>query len=70
MIKNAIIGVLALLSLFLFFYALTQQIKAEQLTELRKGSFAAKRSTRGCCGTSKETSRIGRLELERASQAR
>lgn len=29
-----IIGVLALLSLFLFFFALTQQIKAQQLSEL------------------------------------
>lgn len=34
MIKNVIIGVLALLSLFLFFFALTQQIKAQQLSEL------------------------------------
>jgi hypothetical protein len=34
MIKNVIIGVLALLSLFLFLFALTQQIKAQQLSEL------------------------------------
>ncbi len=34
MIKNVIIGVLVLLSLFLFLYALTHQIKAQQLREL------------------------------------
>ncbi len=32
--KNVIIGILALLSLFFFFYGLTQQIKAENLAKI------------------------------------
>lgn len=33
--KNVIIGILALLSLFFFFYGLTQQLKAENLAKIR-----------------------------------
>lgn len=32
--KNVIIGILALLSLFFFFYGLTQQIKADNLVKI------------------------------------
>ncbi len=73
MIKNVVIGVLALLSLFLFFYALTQQIKAEQLTELllksEREALQQRETLEAAIEQAKRQAELARLEFERASQA-
>ncbi len=73
MIKNVIIGVLALLSLFLFLFALTQQIKAKQLSELLLESEREVFQQRETLETALEELRmqkeVTRVELQRVDQA-
>lgn len=74
MIKNVIIGLLALFSIFFFLYALTQQIKAEQLNELRLKSESEALQQRETLEAALEEARrqteLVRLELKRSGQAR
>jgi hypothetical protein len=74
MIKNVIIGVLAFLSLFFFFYGLTQQIKAEQLTELllksERKALQQRETLEAAVEQARRQAELTRLELERTSQAR
>jgi hypothetical protein len=73
MIKNVIIGLLALFSIFFFLYALTQQIKAEQLNVLLLKSEREALQQREAMETALEESRrqteLVRLELKRSGQA-
>ncbi len=68
-----IIGVLALLSLFLFLFALTQQIKAKQLSELLLESEREVFQQRETLETALEELRmqkeVTRVELQRVDQA-
>jgi hypothetical protein len=72
MVKNVIIGVLVLLSLYLFLYALTQQIKAKQLSELLMESERDALQQRETLETALEELRreneVTRVELQRAGQ--
>lgn len=73
MIKNVIIGVLALLSLFLFFYGLTQQMKAEQLSELlmksEREAIQQRKMLEAAVEQARRQAELARLEFDRASQA-
>jgi hypothetical protein len=72
MIKNVIIGVLALLSLFLFLFALTQQIKAQQLSELllksEREALQQKETLETALDELRRQTEVTRLELQRADQ--
>ena len=74
MIKNVIIGVLVLLSLFFFFYGLTQQIKAEQLTELllksERDALQQRETLEAAVEQALRQAELNRLELERTNQVR
>ena len=74
MIKNVIIGVLVLLSLFFFFYGLTQQIKAEQLTELllksERDALQQRETLEAAVEQARRQAELTRLEFERTNQVR
>jgi hypothetical protein len=74
MIKNVIIGILLVFSLFFFFYGLTQQLKAENYEKLlRKSEAEAVQQREMMEAAVKQAQRqveLARLEFERATKVK
>lgn len=74
MVKNVIIGILLVVSLFFFFYGLTQQLKAENYEKLlRKSEVEAVQQREMMEAAVKQAERqaeLARLEFERATKVK
>ena len=74
MIKNIIIAVLVLFSIFFFFYALTQQLKANNLQEIftkaERECLSEKETLEAALEAARSQTELVRLELKRSNQAR
>ncbi len=74
MIKNIIIAALALFSIFFFFYALTQQLKADNLQEIftkaERDCLSQRETLEAALEDARRQTELVRLELKRSGQAR